>query len=155
MAKVNGCCAGLPSPASSLVKGSLQSWYEGLSAAVRDGLFRDGEDGRAPGAVCCVRVRGRAGELAGCSVEELGEGYPSSFLKFHLLTGLVGTDLMVEEISMMEGRCCDFGKAVSTQQWVVSSPMFTKARSGLVVVVPQQAERKLRGYLGSSSSIKS
>ena len=40
----------------------------------------------------------------------------SVFLKFHLLTGLVGTNLMVEEISMMEGQCCDFGKAVSTQR---------------------------------------
>ena len=37
---------------------------------------------------------------------------------------------------------------------VVSSPMFTKARSGLVVV-PQQDEQKLRGCLGSSSSVRS
>ena len=83
VAKVNGCCAGLPLPASLLVEDPLQSvssligviawgspsklvvhllaviipsWYEGLSAAARDGLFRGGEDGRAPGAVCCVRV---------------------------------------------------------------------------------------------------
>ena len=83
VAKVDGCCAGLPLPASSLVEGLLQSvssligviawgspsklvvhllavvipsWYEGLSAAARDGLFRCGKDGRAPGAVCCVRV---------------------------------------------------------------------------------------------------
>ena len=55
---------------------------------------------------------------------------------------------------MMEGRCCDFGKAVSTRRWVVLSPMFAKARSGLVVV-PQRAEWKLRGCLGSSSSVKS
>ena len=54
----------------------------------------------------------------------------SAFLKFHLLTGLIGTDLIVEEVSMMEGRCCDFRKAVSTRWWVVSSPMFAKARSG-------------------------
>ena len=66
VAKVDGCCAGLLSPASLLVVGPLQSvssligviawgspsklvvhllavvipsWYEGLSAAVRDGLF--------------------------------------------------------------------------------------------------------------------
>ena len=58
----------------------------------------------------------------------------SAFLKFHLLTSLVGTDLMVDEVSMMEGLCCDFGKAVSTRWWVVSSPMFAKARSGLVFV---------------------
>ena len=55
---------------------------------------------------------------------------------------------------MMEGQCCDFGKVVSTRRWVVSSPMFMKARSGLVVI-PQRAERKLRGCLGSSSSIRS
>ena len=65
----------------------------------------------------------------------------SAFLKFHHLTSLVGTDLMVEEFSMMEGQCCDFEKAVSTRWWVVSSPMFGKARSGLVV--PQRAEWKL------------
>ena len=83
VAKVDGCCAVLPSPALSLVEGPLQSvsslidvvaWgspskliihllaviipsgYEGLSAATWDGLFRSGEDGRAPGAVCCVQV---------------------------------------------------------------------------------------------------
>ena len=82
VAKVDGCCAGLPSPASSLVEGLLQrvssligivawgspsklihllavvipSWYEGLSAATWDSLFCSGEDGRAPGAVCCVWV---------------------------------------------------------------------------------------------------
>ena len=78
----------------------------------------------------------------------------SAFLKFHLLTGLVGTDLMVEEVLMMEGRCCDFGKAVSIRRCVVSSSMFAKARSGMVAV-PQRAERKLRGCLGSSSSIRS
>ena len=31
---------------------------------------------------------------------------------------------------MMEGRCCDFGKAVRTRRWVVSSPMFVKASLG-------------------------
>ena len=77
----------------------------------------------------------------------------SAFLKFHLLTSLISTDLMVEEVLMMECRCCDFGKAVSTQWCVVLSPMFVKARSGLVV--PQQAEQKLRDCLGSSSSIRS
>ena len=78
----------------------------------------------------------------------------SVFLKFHLLTGLVGTDLMVEEVSMMEGRCCDFGKAVRTRRWVVSSHMFVKARSRLVLV-PQRAELKLQGCLGSSSTVRS
>ena len=39
----------------------------------------------------------------------------SAFLKFHLFTGLIGTDLMVVEVSMMEGRCCDFEKSVSTR----------------------------------------
>ena len=83
MAKVDGSCVGLTWPASSLVEGLLQSissligviarvsrrklvvhllaiiipsWYEGLSAAAQDGLFHGGEDGRAPGAVCCVWV---------------------------------------------------------------------------------------------------
>ena len=98
-AQVDGCCAGLTWPASSLVEGLLQSissligviawgspsklvihllaiiipsWYEGLSAAARDGYFHGGEDGRAPVAVCCVWVWDRAGELVGCGVE-LGE----------------------------------------------------------------------------------
>ena len=82
-AKVDGGCAGLTWPASSLVEGLLQSissligviswvspsklvvhllaiiipsWYEGFLAAARDGLFHGGEDGTAPGAVCCVWV---------------------------------------------------------------------------------------------------
>ena len=58
----------------------------------------------------------------------------SVFLKFHLLTGFVGTDLMVEEVSMMEGRCRDFEKAVRTRRLLVSSPMFVKARSRFVLV---------------------
>ncbi len=78
----------------------------------------------------------------------------SVLLEFHLLTSLVGTDLMVEDVSMMEGRCCDFRKAVRTRWWLVSSPMFVKARSRLVLV-SQRAERKLRGCLGSSSTVRS
>ena len=38
----------------------------------------------------------------------------------------------------MEGRCCDFGKEVSAQRWVVSSPMFTKARSGCWLLFPSE-----------------
>ena len=75
-------------------------------------------------------------------------------LEFHFLTSLVGTDLMVEDVSMMEGRYCDFGKVVRTRRWVVSSLMFVKARSRLVLV-PHIAERKLRGCLGSSSIVRS
>ena len=78
----------------------------------------------------------------------------SVLLEFHLLTGLVGTDLMMEEVSMMEGRYCDFGKAVRTRRWVISSLMFVKARSRMVLV-PHIAERKLRGCLGSSSTVRS
>ena len=79
VAKVDGCCAGLPSPVLSLVEGLFQSvssligviawgshrklihllavimpsWYEGLSA---DGIFCGSEDGRALGTVYCSQI---------------------------------------------------------------------------------------------------
>ena len=50
--------------------------------------------------------------------------FQSVFQKFHLLTDLADTEFMVEEVSMMECRSCNFRKASSIQWWVVSSPMF-------------------------------
>ena len=71
-----------------------------------------------------------------------------AFRKFHRLTGLVGTELMGADVSMMDGRCWDFGNGSRTRRLMVSAPMLAKARSGLVVV-PQRAEQKLSGCLGS------
>ena len=41
--------------------------------------------------------------MAGCGVEELSEALPVCLPKFHLLTGPFGTDMMVEEVLMMDG----------------------------------------------------
>ena len=179
-AKVDGGCAGLTWPASSLVEGLLQSissligvisWVSPnklvvhlLAIIIQVGMRVFWQP---HGMVFFMVARmAQHQELYAVFGFEIGLGSwlaavlssvkitQSVFLKFHLLTGLIGTDLMVEEVSMMEGRCCDFGKAVSTRWWVVSSPMFVKARSKLVLV-PQRAEWKLRGCLGSSSTVRS
>ena len=72
------------------------------------GFLCGGEDGRTPGTVHCLQVCGRAGRLAGCSIEYLGEGLPVCLLK---VAPLIGIDMMVEEVSIMESWC-DFRKAV-------------------------------------------
>ena len=85
-----------------------------------------------------------AGKLAGYSIKELMKVAQSAFQMFHLLTCIIGTNLMVEEVSMTEGLCYDFEKAARSRR-LVSSFMCTNAKFGLVVVI-YQAERKFRGF---------
>ena len=167
-AKVDGGCAGLTWPASSLVECLLQSissligfiawvspsklaihllaiiipsWYEGLSAAAWMVFFMLARMAEHQEMYAVFGFEIGLGSWLAVVLSSVKITH-SVFLKCNLSTGLVGRDLMVEEVSMMEGRCCDFGKVMSTRWWVVSSPMFVKTRSRLVLV-PQRAERKL------------
>ena len=77
----------------------------------------------------------------------------SAFRKFHLLTGLVGTELMVVDDSIIDGLCWDFGKRSRTRR-LAHVPRLAKPRSGFVDV-PHRAERKLRACLGSYNNVTS
>ena len=64
----------------------------------------------------------------------------SAFRKFHLLTGRVGTELMVVDDSISDGLCWHFGKRLRTRR-LAHVPRLAKPRSGYVDV-PHRAGRK-------------
>ena len=76
----------------------------------------------------------------------------STLRKFHLLTGRVGTELMVVDDSIVDGLCWDFGKRSRTRR-LAHVPKRAKLKSGFVDV-PHRAERKLRGCHVSNYGVR-